>query len=327
MQTPTADMWSLGMIVLDLFGREHGVPDLARSQFESRVQATQEQVDAKLIGLFASKKDQRSLHLLDFIKRCLRVEPTERMTVYQAVTHPFLRLNEGVFQAMEGIRRKGVPAVTPIVDIGRELLDVLPNSRRGMKALPLPGSDSYTLRVRNFESPSVDRASGSGLPDQQQPKSQVQLGSSADRGNPFDRSLPQGQSRPAPAQQPASSSLREQFAEILREHPMPRQYQPPSATPLPPGGSGPSTPSLPRRNPFSSEQNVGASGFRSKVDPAILAWARAQQTGAAGTTGRPQPQRPLRRVLGRVEEETPGAPTDPGSWVNAVNRKTSGKWP
>ncbi|CAI4219153.1 unnamed protein product [Parascedosporium putredinis] len=87
-QTTSADMWSLGMVAVDMYGSR---PSLAR----------------------------------DFIQRCLRIDPNERMTIHEAAEHPFLKNNDAVWSVVERIQEQGIPKVTPITTFGGELIDQL----------------------------------------------------------------------------------------------------------------------------------------------------------------------------------------------------------
>lgn len=135
-------MWALGILALHLACRNQGLdPSIIRA-LTHRSMPCQSETDA-LLRRLAKGANAFSKATYDFVHACLRVEPRRRIKAEEAMRHPLLTHNEGVFKALEELRnRGGTPDASPLLEMGRELQDVAPEWRIGMKGIPPARSDS-----------------------------------------------------------------------------------------------------------------------------------------------------------------------------------------
>jgi len=137
------------MVAVDMYGCELNLVQWSQLGFifpEER-NIDQEEVNGRIGRLVDPRKGSRPSLARDFIQRCLRIDPNERMTIHEAAEHPFLKNNDAVWSVVERIQEQGIPKVTPITTFGGELIDVLPKCHRGLKALLPPGSNPYVRRI------------------------------------------------------------------------------------------------------------------------------------------------------------------------------------
>ncbi|PKS10047.1 hypothetical protein jhhlp_004672 [Lomentospora prolificans] len=176
-QQPSADVWSLGLLVLEVYSREIKMPHGSHYafRFPEEKMPTQEDVDLRIRTFFRKGEGQRVRLAKDFVSRCLRVHPEERMTAQQAADHPFLRSNDGVWSVVERIHEEGIPKVTPITTLGGELDDVAPKSRLGLKALPSSDSGSNVGRFGVPQGVAEDIAHGARSQSQLSSNQTVEL--------------------------------------------------------------------------------------------------------------------------------------------------------
>lgn len=141
-QDPSVDMWALGILALHLACRNQGLDPSIITALTHRSMPCQSETDA-LLHRLAKGANAFSKATYDFVHACLRVDPRRRIKAEEAMRHPLLTHNEGVFKALEELRnRGGTPDASPLLEMGRELQDVAPEWRIGMKGIPPARSDS-----------------------------------------------------------------------------------------------------------------------------------------------------------------------------------------
>ncbi|SPO02998.1 uncharacterized protein DNG_05679 [Cephalotrichum gorgonifer] len=145
-QDPSVDMWALGILALHLACRNQGMDVSVVQAFSHRTMPNQAEIDSLLRNM-ARDGNAFSRATFDFVSACLQVDPRRRIKAEEATRHPILTHNDGVFRALEELRNRGSPGVSPLVEMGRELRDVAPGWRIGMKSIPPPRSDSAAQRL------------------------------------------------------------------------------------------------------------------------------------------------------------------------------------
>lgn len=141
-------MWALGILALHLACRNQGLDPSVAHTFSNRPTPTQSEIDA-LLRRLSRGSNAFSKATYDFVHACLRVDPRRRIRADDAMRHPLLTYNEGVFRALEDLRNRRCSADegSPLVEMGRELRDVAPDWKIGMKGIPPPArSDSDALK-------------------------------------------------------------------------------------------------------------------------------------------------------------------------------------
>ena len=137
-------MWALGILALHLACRNQGLDPSVAHTFSNRPTPSQPEIDA-LLRRLSRGSNAFAKATYDFVQACLRVDPRRRIRADDAMRHPLLTYNEGVFRALEELRNRGCGADegSPLVEMGRELRDVAPDWKIGMKGIPPPArSDS-----------------------------------------------------------------------------------------------------------------------------------------------------------------------------------------
>ena len=135
-------MWALGILALHLACRNQGLDPSIITALTHRSMPCQTETDV-LLRRLAKGANAFSKATYDFVHACLRVDPRRRIKAEEAMRHPLLTHNEGVFKALEELRnRGGSPDASPILEMGRELQDVAPDWKIGMKGIPPARSDS-----------------------------------------------------------------------------------------------------------------------------------------------------------------------------------------
>ena len=137
-------MWALGILSLQLACRNQGLDPSIAQTFSNHPTPSQPTIDS-LLRRLSHGSNAFSKATYDFIGACLRVDPRRRIRAETAMRHPLLTYNEGVFRELEELRNRGSDPdeASPLVEMGRELRDVAPDWKIGMKAIPPPArSDS-----------------------------------------------------------------------------------------------------------------------------------------------------------------------------------------
>lgn len=142
-QDPSVDMWALGILALHLACRNQGLDPTIAHTISNPPTPSQSEIDA-LLRRLSRGSNAFAKATYDFVAACLRVDPRRRIRADDAVRHPLLTYNDGVFRALEELRNRGCGADggSPLVEMGRELRDVAPDWKIGMKGIPPPRSDS-----------------------------------------------------------------------------------------------------------------------------------------------------------------------------------------
>ena len=130
-------MWALGILALHLACRNQGLDPSVAHTFSNRPTPAQSEIDT-LLRRLSRGSNAFSKATYDFVHACLRVDPRRRIRADDAMRHPLLTYNEGVFRALEELRNRGCnpDEGSPLVEMGRELRDVAPDWKIGMKGIP-----------------------------------------------------------------------------------------------------------------------------------------------------------------------------------------------